>query len=96
MAKYEDNQDFFNLKSPHGIDYERVWKDDDYRQEITEKHAGKVAANPAGTIELSDSDLEGASGAGTGCSLTAGCCNLPTCFDIRPTVCGMVCTAVLC
>jgi mersacidin/lichenicidin family type 2 lantibiotic len=35
----------------------RAWKDEDFREHLSEAEAALVPANPAGLIELADSDL---------------------------------------
>jgi mersacidin/lichenicidin family type 2 lantibiotic len=39
------------------FDIVRAWKDDTYRQSLSEEQAGQLPANPAGEFELSDADL---------------------------------------
>ena len=40
----------------------RAWKDEDYRLSLSEDEREGIPQNPAGLVELSDSDLLGASG----------------------------------
>ena len=39
-------------------DIVRAWKDEDYRQNLSEEQLSTLPANPAGEMELTDSDLE--------------------------------------
>jgi mersacidin/lichenicidin family type 2 lantibiotic len=48
----------------------RAWKDADYRSTLSQEELAKLPANPAGTSELSDSELANVSG---GCSCGTGC-----------------------
>lgn len=48
------------------IDLVRAWKDLDYRRSLGEAQFGQILENPAGEIELSDSDLQEAFGTGFG------------------------------
>jgi mersacidin/lichenicidin family type 2 lantibiotic len=78
------------LQNPFGLDIERFWKDDEYKKELFENQIGKYPQNPAGDVqEISDAELDSVTGAATGCSFTAGCCHLPTCFGL--TQCGSIC-----
>ena len=55
------------------IDIVRAWKDEAYRQSLSEEERLALPANPVGEIELTDADLEavygGASTNGIGCSI---------------------------
>ena len=48
------------------FDIVRAWKDESYRQELSEEQLRALPANPAGGLELSDADLEAACASGTG------------------------------
>ena len=51
------------------LDIVRTWKDEGYRQELSEEGLNMLPSNPAGEIELSDAQLEsiyGADGYGGG------------------------------
>jgi len=56
------------------IDIIRAWKDEDYRNSLSEEQRSQLPENPAGMIELSDTDLEAYAGgyqklnSGTACS----------------------------
>lgn len=80
-------------KNPFNIDLERLWKDEDYRKTLHDNEVGSVASNPAGAVEVSDADLDQVTGANTGCSFTAGCCDLATCWGF--TQCGALCTQAI-
>jgi mersacidin/lichenicidin family type 2 lantibiotic len=40
----------------------RAWKDAEYRNSLTDSERASLPANPAGSIELKDVDLEGVTG----------------------------------
>ncbi|HEU4511203.1 MAG TPA: mersacidin/lichenicidin family type 2 lantibiotic [Pyrinomonadaceae bacterium] len=44
------------------LDIIRAWKDEDYADSLTDVQRAMLPQNPAGIIELSDRDLEGAAG----------------------------------
>lgn len=44
------------------IDIIRAWKDEDYRNSLSQEELASLPENPAGMIELSDGDLGKASG----------------------------------
>ena len=46
------------------LDIVRAWKDDGYRQSLSEEQMGVLPANPAGELELSDASLRSVLGAG--------------------------------
>lgn len=48
------------------IDLIRAWKDDSYRQSLNEEQLGLLPANPAGELELSETDLQSVYGIGDG------------------------------
>jgi mersacidin/lichenicidin family type 2 lantibiotic len=48
------------------IDIIRAWKDDAYRQGLSEEQLGSLPANPAGEVELSEADLQSVYGIGDG------------------------------
>jgi mersacidin/lichenicidin family type 2 lantibiotic len=54
------------------IDIIRAWKDEDYRNSLSQEDLAGLPENPAGMIELSDGDLGKASG-GSLVSVTAAC-----------------------
>ncbi len=54
------------------MDIVRAWKDEAYRQTLSEEELRSLPENPAGEIELNDSDLEAVYGGQTavvGCSV---------------------------
>jgi mersacidin/lichenicidin family type 2 lantibiotic len=44
------------------FDIERAWKDEAYRQTLSEEELHLLPANPAGELELNDTELETVSG----------------------------------
>lgn len=66
-----------------GIDIIRAWKDEEYRQSLTDAERAMLPENPAGKIELTDADLGAVVGGTdamtvaerTGAGLTLGCCS---------------------
>ena len=50
----------------------RAWKDEDYRNSLTDEQRALLPPNPIGAIELTDDDLDAVAGA-------APTRNLPTC-----------------
>jgi mersacidin/lichenicidin family type 2 lantibiotic len=48
------------------IDIARAWKDATYRASLSVEEQALIPANPAGAVELSDSELELVHGAGKG------------------------------
>ncbi|MFO0589090.1 MAG: mersacidin/lichenicidin family type 2 lantibiotic [Polyangiaceae bacterium] len=55
------------------IDIARAWKDEDYRQSLTEAQRASLPANPAGAIELSEVELSAVAG-----GITTGLCTSST------------------
>jgi mersacidin/lichenicidin family type 2 lantibiotic len=57
----------------------RAWKDEEYMQSLSESERAALPENPAGAIELDDSDLDSVAGGTdlmrTGGGLTLGCCS---------------------
>jgi mersacidin/lichenicidin family type 2 lantibiotic len=45
------------------IDIVRAWKDEEYRNSLSSEEQAMLPANPAGSLELSDADLETVHGA---------------------------------
>lgn len=63
------------------VDIIRAWKDEEYRQSLTDAERSALPPNPAGIMELSDAELTGVAGgteeqlARTGSGWTLGCCS---------------------
>jgi mersacidin/lichenicidin family type 2 lantibiotic len=62
------------------IDIIRAWKDEDYRNSLSEAKRAQLPQNPAGLIELTDFDMKSIAGGmqaemmmGTGTGSGAGC-----------------------
>ena len=79
------------------IDIVRAWKDEAYRRSLSEAERMSLPENPAGMIDLSDSELNGVAG-GTDEELlvlrtehiiTLGCCGGLT---TDPNACTLLCT----
>lgn len=60
------------------IDVIRAWKDPEYRNSLSETELGALPANPAGPMELTDSELDAATG---GASYTPRCMSCIHCAD---------------
>jgi mersacidin/lichenicidin family type 2 lantibiotic len=55
------------------LDVIRAWKDEEYRNRLSEEEKALLPANPAGLVELSDADLSDVNGGtdtGVGCVLS--------------------------
>ncbi len=88
------------------IDIVRAWKDEAYRQTLSEEELRSLPANPAGEVELNDSDLEAVYGGQTalvGCSVVcqSAVCGSAVCESVAAChsgVCnsGILCSSVLC
>ena len=65
------------------IDIIRAWKDEAYRNSLTDEQRASLPPNPAGKIELTDGELGAVAGgtdamtelSRTGSGLTMGCCS---------------------
>lgn len=67
----------------------RAWKDENYRQSLTEEEQSLLPANPAGMLELTDAQLGNAAG---GKNFTAGgdeACNSGIIACTLPLICGV-------
>ncbi|MEA5581880.1 mersacidin/lichenicidin family type 2 lantibiotic [Nodularia harveyana UHCC-0300] len=53
------------------IDIIRAWKDEEYRNSLSEEQRSQLPENPAGLIELPDEESDALSG---GCSYFTGTC----------------------
>lgn len=64
----------------------RAWKDEEYRQSLSNAERARLPVNPAGVIELSDAELSSVAGGTdqltvlerTGSGWTMGCCSFVT------------------
>lgn len=56
------------------VDIVKSWKDEDYRDTLTEDERKLVPENPAGLVELSDTELEGIAGGKTDSYGATACC----------------------
>lgn len=58
------------------LDVIRAWKDEEYRQSLSDDERAKLPQNPAGFIELNDMDLSSVAGGADDSwgLLTYGCC----------------------
>jgi mersacidin/lichenicidin family type 2 lantibiotic len=54
------------------LDIVRAWKDESYRQDLSEEQLNTLPANPSGELELTDSDLESVYGGGNSFGWSAG------------------------
>ena len=54
------------------IDIIRAWKDEDYRDSLSDEEKAQLPENPAGLIELTDEDMSSVSG---GCSCGTSQCS---------------------
>lgn len=65
------------------IDVVRAWKDEEYRNSLSDDERQAIPDNPAGVLELSDSDLLHIVGGAevaihdgpTHCKMSTGCCS---------------------
>ena len=64
------------------LDIVRAWKDEEYRLSLSEEVRAQLPENPAGLIELSESDMQMAAGGRPGAS------NLSTWITVT---CGFLC-----
>lgn len=46
------------------LDIIRAWKDEEYRNSLSDEQRSQLPENPAGMIELSDTDMESIAGGG--------------------------------
>jgi mersacidin/lichenicidin family type 2 lantibiotic len=78
------------------MDHVRAWKDPVYRASLSEQERQALPEHPAGLIELSDTELDGASGALTGlvCGFTVTLTWEAGCFTINGTFCNGTCAVV--
>lgn len=71
----------------------RAWKDQDYRDSLSEAERAALPEHPAGAAELTDADLAGVAGAakGTQCACTHHCNPGP-----RPLPSTVICKTQVC
>jgi mersacidin/lichenicidin family type 2 lantibiotic len=75
------------------IDIVRAWRDEDYRLSLSDEDRAALPESPAGVIDLSDLDLEGAVGAASQHIQTLGCCGgLTTDAGFCSLVCSELCS----
>ncbi len=60
------------------IDIIRAWKDEEYRNSLSEEQRSQLPENPAGMIELSDEDLGSVVG-----GYSESCCDCVKCTNIN-------------
>lgn len=81
------------------VDIARAWKDESYRSTLSPDQLAALPANPAGMIELTDSELGAADvvGAATWHAYSMGCCDFLTQVTcIGWTACGALCDSAWC
>lgn len=68
----------------------RAWKDEEYRNSLSESDRALLPQDPAGVVELSDLDLRGAEGGTPTVTMTVPICdtNMYTmsCITVCPTI----------
>ncbi len=57
------------------LDIVRAWKDEDYRNSLSAEDLAHLPEHPAGSIELSDTELVEVAGDGTAANFSLGCCS---------------------
>ena len=69
------------------IDIVRAWKDEEYRSSLSEAQRAELPNNPAGLVELSESDLREAAGGTTIIIWITLACTITVCpsFDYCPS-----------
>lgn len=79
------------------FDVVRAWKDAKYRRSLSPEQLAQLPENPAGMVELSDSELGAAGGAKPPIVLTTAVnCTLYSFGTWRGCGCGVLTTAVNC
>jgi mersacidin/lichenicidin family type 2 lantibiotic len=87
------------IKIMSNIDIIRAWKDENYRNSLSDEQRSQLPQNPAGIIDLSEEDMESivggfknghlgsltllGTGTGTTGNLCNGCCFFTSCFALR-------------
>lgn len=56
------------------IDVVRAWKDEDYRDSLTQDQRDRLPENPAGLVELSDEDMSSIAGGHPTIMTRCSCC----------------------
>jgi mersacidin/lichenicidin family type 2 lantibiotic len=56
------------------VDVIRAWKEASYRKGLSQEELAGLPQNPAGLVDLSDTELEIVAGASTEYVMTMGCC----------------------
>lgn len=75
------------------VDVVRAWKDEEYRNSLTEDERAALPPNPAGPSELTDQDLEDVAGGSEGVTVNVGTCQIGS-LGCKSTECGAsVCPA---
>jgi mersacidin/lichenicidin family type 2 lantibiotic len=64
------------------IDVVRAWKDEAYRQSLSEEERSRLPESPVGEIELTDADLEAVYGAQSGVVACSAVCNSVACASV--------------
>jgi mersacidin/lichenicidin family type 2 lantibiotic len=65
------------------IDIIRAWKDEEYRMSLSDAERSLIPDNPAGSMELSDDELESiVGGARTGIVACSGICKSVACNSV--------------
>ena len=77
------------------IDIVRTWKDEAYRQSLSEEDRCTLPENPVGEIELTDADLEAVYGGQSGILACSALCGTVVCNSV---VCnsGALCHSAVC
>lgn len=70
------------------FDIIRAWKDESFKNHLSQSELASLPESPVGSIDLSDSDLEGVVGAASEHILTLGCCPGLT---SDPGACSLAC-----
>jgi type 2 lantibiotic, mersacidin/lichenicidin family len=65
------------------IDIIRAWKDEEYRNSLSEEQRSQLPENPAGMIELSDEDMGSVVGGKVAAAGSKNCCGYKTTIIIE-------------
>jgi mersacidin/lichenicidin family type 2 lantibiotic len=74
------------------MDYIRAWKDPVYRATLSPAERESLPANPAGLVELTDSELMSAAGGTTSLPCATAVTWVAGCFTINNTYCNGTCS----